>query len=115
MPARAIVEEVKPPVRTKAWDFRAHIDGDDEAGPHGWGATAVDALDDLKDNLDAWECCGCGSYGKREVYREVTHLLGTDNLPFMETCDVCGGVGHCGPDAEKRAAVIKAKATGSAS
>lgn len=60
------------------------------------------------DDLDAWECCDCGGHGKREKYEKVTHQLGSDMLPFMVECETCGGVGYCGPDAEKRAAIAKA-------
>ena len=110
MSARVVIEHVNPPIPLREWDFCAHFDGEEESGMRGQGATAQAAIDDLKDNLDAWECCGCGGAGKREVYHDVTHQLGTDSLPFIDACDECGGVGHCGPDAERRKAVIKAKA-----
>lgn len=55
--------------------------------------------------LDAWECPECGGHGKRTVYHKVTHQLGTDELPFWETCETCDGIGYCGPDDEKRAAI----------
>lgn len=57
--------------------------------------------------LNAHECAGCGGAGKTEVYRKVSHQLGSDELPFMEECEWCLGIGWIGPDAEKRAAITK--------
>lgn len=61
------------------------------------------------DELDAWECNDCGGEGRVTVYHDVTHQLGTDSLPFWETCQTCDGLKFCGPDAEKRAALTKAE------
>lgn len=58
-------------------------------------------------DLDAWECPDCGGAGRRAVYHSVTHQLGTDDLPFWEACETCDGIGYCGPDAEKLAALSK--------
>lgn len=63
------------------------------------------------DDLDAWECPECGGAGRVTVYHKVTHQLGTDELPFWDECAVCTGVGYCGPDAERRAAIAKATPT----
>lgn len=60
------------------------------------------------DDLDAWECSDCGGTGRVTVYHDVTHQLGTDSLPFWEECPTCEGLKFCGPDAEKRAAVVRA-------
>lgn len=106
---RVLVEHVNPPIPVRSHDYRAWFDGQEESGPTGEGATAADALDDLKDNLDAWECCDCGGYGRREEYCQVGERL-SDVQPLMVGCKTCGELGHCGPDAEKRAAVIEAKA-----
>ena len=57
--------------------------------------------------LDAWECDDCNGSGRVTVYQDVTHQLGTDSLPFYETCPTCDGLKFCGPDAEKRAALAK--------
>ena len=59
---------------------------------------------------DAHECPDCGGSGRVTRYSEVTHQLGSDDLPFFEDCETCGGLGWCGPDAEKRAALAKAAA-----
>jgi DnaJ-class molecular chaperone len=67
------------------------------------------ALEIATDDMDAVECPDCGGHGRREVYRDVTHQLGTDKLPFWEECETCSGTGYCGPDAEKRAAIAKVK------
>lgn len=57
------------------------------------------------DDLDAWVCADCGGEGRVTVYHNVSHQLGTDSLPFWETCTACDGLKFCGPDAEKRAAI----------
>jgi len=54
-----------------------------------------------EEDLDAWECDACDGTGSYTVYRAVTHQLGTDELPFTEVCEVCGGGGYCGPDAAR--------------
>lgn len=53
--------------------------------------------------LDAWGCPECFGHGKFEVYKKVSHLLGSDMLPFIEECEACEGVGFFGPDAQKMA------------
>lgn len=62
------------------------------------------------DEIDARECAGCGGAGLVTRYRKVTHQLGSDEPPFWEECEACGGVGFCGPDSDRATA---AKATGS--
>lgn len=59
---------------------------------------------------DAHECPDCGGSGRVTRYSKVTHQLGSDVLPFLEDCKTCGGLGWCGPDAEKRTAFAKAAA-----
>lgn len=59
------------------------------------------------DDLDAWECSACCGQGKYEKLEKVSHHFGWDMLPFMVECETCGGLGYCGPDAEKRAAIAK--------
>jgi len=61
------------------------------------------------DDLDAWDCPTCCGTGKVTELHEVTHQLGTDMLPFGADCPACDGIGHCGPDAEKRAAITSAQ------
>ncbi|MPT55006.1 hypothetical protein [Delftia sp.] len=56
---------------------------------------------------DAHECPECGGAGKKTVYHDVSHQLGKDSLPFLDECEACAGLGWCGPDAEKRAAIAK--------
>lgn len=58
---------------------------------------------------DAWECSSCGGQGRYTRYHKVTHQLGSDELPFWEQCETCGGLGSCGPDAERRAARKRAR------
>lgn len=60
---------------------------------------------------DASRCPDCDGEGRRETggYVDGSGYPHT----YMECCDTCEGVGWCGPDAEKRAAI--AKVTGSAS
>lgn len=58
---------------------------------------------------DAHECPDCGGAGRVTRYSKVTHQLGSDDLPFLEECETCGGLGSCGPDAERRAARKRAK------
>ena len=55
---------------------------------------------------DAHECPTCGGHGKHE---EHTHVDRSGcALTSMVHCDTCEGVGWCGPDAEKRAALMSA-------
>ena len=55
---------------------------------------------------DAHECPECGGHGRHEQYGHVDR----SGIPVssMVHCDACEGIGWCGPDAEKRAAVKKA-------
>lgn len=49
--AKVIVQQVNPPVPTRRWDYAAHIDGQEESALVGHGATEVDALRDLAEQL----------------------------------------------------------------
>lgn len=47
-----VTEGLFPPVPTRAWDWVAYIDGDEEAnGPTGRGPTECEALRDLCEQL----------------------------------------------------------------
>jgi len=60
-------------------------------------------------DLDAWDCDDCSGTGSVTKLEAVTHQLGTDMMPFDVTCPTCDGLGQCGPDAEKRAAIASAR------
>lgn len=49
---KIITTYVRPPVPTRAFDYCAYFDGEEE-GPVGWGRTIPDALEDLQMAL----CC----------------------------------------------------------
>lgn len=70
---------------------------------------AQDAIELALGEEDAWECSSCGGQGRYTRYHKVTHQLGSDELPFWEQCETCGGLGSCGPDAERRAARKRAR------
>jgi hypothetical protein len=70
---------------------------------------AQDAIDLALGEEDAWECSSCGGQGKYTRYHKVTHQLGSDELPFWDECETCGGLGSCGPDAERRASRKRAR------
>jgi hypothetical protein len=39
-----------PPIPVRQFDWCAWYDGEEEAGPYGWGATEQAAIDDLVEN-----------------------------------------------------------------
>ena len=43
---------VHPPIPIRTSDWCACIDGQEEDGPYGWGATEADAIADLKEKLE---------------------------------------------------------------
>jgi len=43
---------VLPPIARRDFDWCAFIDGEEESGPYGWGATEREAILDLKENLE---------------------------------------------------------------
>lgn len=47
-----LTSHVMPPIPTKACDWCAYVDGEEERGPYGWGRTERDAIADLRDRLD---------------------------------------------------------------
>lgn len=42
---------VHPPVPIRTFDYVAFVEGTEECGPYGWGATRQDALYNLRDEL----------------------------------------------------------------
>lgn len=55
MPAKIVTSYVYPPIPWRQFDWCAFIDGEEEAGPYGWGPTEEDAIADLKAELEARE------------------------------------------------------------
>lgn len=51
---KIITTYVKPPIPTRAWDYSAHFDCDEE-GPVGWGRDIPEALEDLQMGIDLWD------------------------------------------------------------
>jgi hypothetical protein len=41
-----------PPIPSRAYDWSAWVDGQEEHGPYGHGATEADAINDLRDQLE---------------------------------------------------------------
>ena len=48
---KIVTVHVCPPIPCRDFDWCAHFDDNDEDGPVGWGSTAQDAIDDLRDQL----------------------------------------------------------------
>jgi hypothetical protein len=49
---RIVTTYVNPPIPIRTSDWCACIDGQEEDGPYGWGATEADAIADLKEKLE---------------------------------------------------------------
>lgn len=49
---KIITTHVFPPIPIRSYDWCAHLDGQEEDGPQGWGSTKQDAVDDLKDQIE---------------------------------------------------------------
>lgn len=50
-----VTEEVCPPIPIRRFDWRAWIDDGKEEYLSGWGATELEAIDDLKRAMDSYE------------------------------------------------------------
>lgn len=48
---KIIIDYVHPPVPIRTYDYVAYVEGTEEYGPYGWGATRRDALYTLRDEL----------------------------------------------------------------
>lgn len=44
-----------PPVPVRGWDWMAYVEGREECGPQGWGATRQQAVDDLLERIEEEE------------------------------------------------------------
>ena len=49
---KIVARYVFPPIPVRSYDWSAYIDGDEEDGPHGEGATEEEAIADLKAQLE---------------------------------------------------------------
>ena len=47
-----VVAHEYPPIPVRTMDFCAYVDGDEELGNYGWGATPSDALRELADLIE---------------------------------------------------------------
>ena len=47
---KIVTSHVYPPIPTRANDWCAHYDGEEEAGGYGWGATEAEAILDFVEN-----------------------------------------------------------------
>lgn len=47
-----MVQQINPPIPTRVFDWVAWIDGSEEEGPYGFGASKKEALDDLDHNME---------------------------------------------------------------
>jgi len=52
MAEKIITDFVYPPIPIRNFDWIAYRDGDDEEGPHGYGATEEAAIAELMEMLD---------------------------------------------------------------
>ena len=46
--SKIIIHHEYPPIPERKWDWLAFHDGEEEEGHYGWGATAEEAVADLK-------------------------------------------------------------------
>lgn len=49
---KIITTFVHPPIPVRSFDWLAHIDGQEEEGPQGWGHNEYAAVTDLQDRFD---------------------------------------------------------------
>jgi len=54
MDKKIVTEFVYPPIPDRRFDWEAHLDGDEENGPYGYGDTEEKAIQDLRDQLNEW-------------------------------------------------------------
>ena len=52
---RIVTQYVYPPIPIRTHDWCACIEGHEEDGPYGWGATEAEAIADLRDKLEDGE------------------------------------------------------------
>jgi hypothetical protein len=50
---KIVTSNVYPPIPIREFDWCAYLDGEEEAGPYGWGRSEAEAIADLKEQLDA--------------------------------------------------------------
>lgn len=51
-PSPIVTENICPPIPIRDYDWRAFVDGQEEEGPYGYGATEAEAIKELKAELD---------------------------------------------------------------
>lgn len=51
-PVCVVVEFVYPPVPVRSWDWMAYVDGREESGPYGHGATRDEAVEALFEEIE---------------------------------------------------------------
>lgn len=51
---KIITTHVCPPIPVRSFDWCAYLDGREEDGPKGWGATEAEAIADLRENCEDW-------------------------------------------------------------
>ena len=49
---RIVTTYVHPPIPIRTSDWCACLDGQEEDGPYGWGATEAEAIADLQEKLE---------------------------------------------------------------
>lgn len=49
---RILTAHINPPIPVRQFDWAAWLDGDEEAGPTGTGATEADAIRDLQQQIE---------------------------------------------------------------
>ncbi len=49
--SRIVTTHVYPPIPVRTSDWCAHLDGQEEDGPYGWGRTRDEAVADLEERL----------------------------------------------------------------
>lgn len=51
MQTKIVTRYIRPPIPTTRFDWMAHVEGEDEDGPTGYGSTEADAVRELAEQL----------------------------------------------------------------
>ena len=59
MSKKIVTVNIYPPIPVRTFDWTAYYDGDEEAGPAGYGATEEAAVRDLLEQVEAYDYGDC--------------------------------------------------------
>lgn len=75
---KLVTSHINPPIHDRRFGWCAYIDGDEEAGKYGYGATEEEAIDDW---VETWaEEYEEAEYARRERERDAAHNGGLSPL-----------------------------------